>query len=183
MVLTRRSGKPGYASPQKTVGEVTDEEAIKINQLYETKQVPKTHLLYVDRSTLNGAGLGTFAKKNIHAGKIVCDYGGRKISRDDCLTTTSDYVFGNGDQRTFPARKPILLRYTTSVPFLDPIQPVWPGDTQKISLPNMARLTVSWVGDASLGTNRPLQMTLTVRDLVNAQQTVSLSRTIFPLTD
>lgn len=93
------------------------------------------------------------------------------------------YVFGNGDQRTFPARKPILLRYTTSVPFLDPIQPVWPGDTQKISLPNMARLTVSWVGDASLGTNRPLQMTLTVRDLVNAQQTVSLSRTIFPLTD
>lgn len=93
------------------------------------------------------------------------------------------YVFSDRDFQRFPATQPTLLRFTTPIPFLDPSGNIWPGVTPGRTLPNIDRLLVTWVGDALLGTNRPIQLTVTVRDPTDPSQTLSLARRLFPPTD
>ncbi|MBK8869682.1 MAG: prepilin-type N-terminal cleavage/methylation domain-containing protein [Elusimicrobia bacterium] len=100
------------------------------------------------------------------------------------------YIMSQDDQRAFPTLGPDIRRFTTHVPHFGPVDNfsnlvgwIWDGPTQKSTLANIGRLTIDWVGDPLLGANRSIRVTVTVRDRVKEDRTLSYSRTIYPPTD
>lgn len=104
------------------------------------------------------------------------------------------YIFGDGDQRTFPPTRPILLRFSSTVPFFNRSwrgDAEWPERADKVSgepradqpLPNISSLAIAWVGSWSGGSNRPIRITATVREPNDPNKAISLTRVLTPPTD
>lgn len=100
------------------------------------------------------------------------------------------YIFSNNDLGIFPATKPDLLRFRGEIPFLSAMGLRWTGISplpfpflQQDPLLNISELKVSWVGDGTLGANRRISVSLTVRDQKIPPHTLTLERTLFPPTD
>jgi type II secretory pathway pseudopilin PulG len=105
------------------------------------------------------------------------------------------YIFSEDDLGVFPAIKPDLLRFRGEIPFLSALGLRWtaipplPAPPEPFPflkqdpLLNISELKVSWVGSGTLGANRRILVSLTVRDQKNPPNTLKLERTLFPPTD
>lgn len=96
-----------------------------------------------------------------------------------------DYTYSQNTMRNFPiGPSPTLNRFGTVPPYLpDTGVVVWPGYTQRASLPNIRSLKVSWVGNWAGGANRPIRIDVTVEDRDAHNKTLAMERIIFPPTD
>ncbi len=112
----------------------------------------------------------------------------------DGILVERKYIFGDGDQRTFPPTRPNLLRYSSTVPFFHRSwrgDAEWPERSRSVPgeprldqpLPNLSSLTIAWVGSWSGGSNRPIRITATVREPNDPNKAISLTRVLTPPTD